>query len=163
MRYSYAWEVTPKGLGSFAGRYRDDDVWRPAFTDPSAWPAGSFVRLTVTSEGMALFAEPLYATNAWTENPVWPHADAKGWHVSRSPGEEPRARHLHGRLKPYRPRLPVGSSAPDCIADGTPVVDTTASRFHPASIAGIVVGAMGVFVFVFGLYLRRWVKERRAG
>ena len=38
---------------------------------------------------------------------------------------------------------------------------TDASRLHPASIAGIVVGAMGVFVF--GLYLRRWVKERRAG
>jgi len=41
------------------------------------------------------------------------------------------------------------------------IVDTTASRFHPASVAGVVGGAMGAFVF--GLYLRRWVKERRAG
>jgi len=40
-------------------------------------------------------------------------------------------------------------------------IDARRSRFHPASIAGIVVGAMGVFIF--GLYLRRWVKERRAG
>jgi hypothetical protein len=38
------------------------------------------------------------------------------------------------------------------------VFDATASRFHPASIAGLVVGAMGAFVF--GLYLRRWAKER---
>jgi hypothetical protein len=39
------------------------------------------------------------------------------------------------------------------------VVDTTASRFHPASVAGLVVGAMGMLVF--SLYLRRWVIARR--
>jgi len=39
-------------------------------------------------------------------------------------------------------------------------LDTTASRFHPASIAGLVVGAMGCFIF--GLYLRRWLAARRA-
>jgi len=39
-------------------------------------------------------------------------------------------------------------------------VDTRASRLHPASVAGIVVGAMGVFIF--GLHLRMWVKERKA-
>jgi len=38
--------------------------------------------------------------------------------------------------------------------------DTTASRFHPASIAGLVVGAMGCFIF--GLYLRAWLRERTA-
>jgi hypothetical protein len=36
------------------------------------------------------------------------------------------------------------------------VLDATASRFHPASVAGLVVGAMGVFVFSLHLwsYLR---------
>ncbi len=34
-----------------------------------------------------------------------------------------------------------------------------ASRFHGASIAGLVVGAMGVFVFT--LALRHWLRERR--
>jgi hypothetical protein len=34
------------------------------------------------------------------------------------------------------------------------------SRFHPASVAGLVVGAMGCFIF--GLYLRRWLRERKA-
>jgi hypothetical protein len=44
--------------------------------------------------------------------------------------------------------------------DGTVrYVDATASRFHPASIAGLVVGAMGVFVFTVAL--RHWLGERR--
>jgi hypothetical protein len=34
------------------------------------------------------------------------------------------------------------------------------SRFHPASTAGLLVGTMGVFIFA--LYLRRWLAERRA-
>ncbi len=37
-------------------------------------------------------------------------------------------------------------------------VDTTASRVHGASIAGLVVGAMGVFVF--SVALRHWLWER---
>ena len=39
-------------------------------------------------------------------------------------------------------------------------IDATASRFHGASIAGLVVGAMGCFIF--GLYLRRWLRKRKA-
>ena len=37
---------------------------------------------------------------------------------------------------------------------------TTASRFTGASVAGLVVGAMGCFIF--GLYLRRWLRERNS-
>ncbi len=43
---------------------------------------------------------------------------------------------------------------------GPLILDATRSRFHPASIAGLVVGAMGCFIF--GLYLRQWLRERRA-
>jgi hypothetical protein len=46
--------------------------------------------------------------------------------------------------------------------DGTvwrPMLDCELSRFRPPSIAGLVVGAMGCFIF--GLYLRRWLKARR--
>jgi hypothetical protein len=39
------------------------------------------------------------------------------------------------------------------------VFDTTASRFHPASVAGLVVGAMGLFVF--GTALRQYLRERK--
>jgi len=38
------------------------------------------------------------------------------------------------------------------------VLSASVVRF---AVDGLVVGAMGVFIF--GLYLRRWVKERRAG
>ncbi|MHC4200656.1 MAG: hypothetical protein ACYSU0_11745 [Planctomycetota bacterium] len=38
-------------------------------------------------------------------------------------------------------------------------IDATASRFTGASIAGLVVGAMGVFVFTVAL--RHWLWERR--
>jgi hypothetical protein len=34
------------------------------------------------------------------------------------------------------------------------------SRFHSASVGGLIVGAMGCFIF--GLYLRWWLRERRA-
>ena len=40
-------------------------------------------------------------------------------------------------------------------------VDARRSRFTGASIAGLVVGAMGVFVFTVAL--RHWLWERRAG
>ena len=40
-------------------------------------------------------------------------------------------------------------------------IDSSASRlFTGASIAGLVVGAMGCFIF--GLYLRRWLREGKA-
>jgi hypothetical protein len=39
-------------------------------------------------------------------------------------------------------------------------IDTTASRFTGATIAGLVVGAMGAFVF--GAALGHWLNRRRA-
>jgi hypothetical protein len=39
------------------------------------------------------------------------------------------------------------------------LLDTAASRFHPASVYGLVAGATGCFIF--GLYLRAWLRERR--
>jgi hypothetical protein len=40
------------------------------------------------------------------------------------------------------------------------IIDTTASRWHGASIAGLVVGAMGVFVFAVAL--KAWLNQRGA-
>lgn len=42
---------------------------------------------------------------------------------------------------------------------GICLVDTARSRLHPASVAGLVVATMGAFVFA--LYLRRWLGERK--
>jgi hypothetical protein len=41
-----------------------------------------------------------------------------------------------------------------------PFLDAGAGRLHGASVAGLVVGAMGVFVFTVAL--RHWLRERRA-
>jgi len=40
------------------------------------------------------------------------------------------------------------------------LVDATAHRLTGSSVGGIAVGAMGCFIF--GLYLRRWLGERKA-
>jgi hypothetical protein len=43
--------------------------------------------------------------------------------------------------------------------DGSPLtLDPNASRFHPASVAGLIVGTMGAFVFA--LYLLSWLRAR---
>jgi hypothetical protein len=47
-----------------------------------------------------------------------------------------------------------------CGADHEVVVDTSAYRFTGATMAGLLVGTMGVLVL--GLYLRRWLIERKA-
>ena len=160
MRYSYAWELTPEGLGSFTPEYAGlFDIWKPAFRNPTAWPSGSYVRLTESGQGGCLAAEPLYAkASVFSEEPLYPLSHLKMWSGLRAPGDESCIRYFYGRLKPHQPRPVYGSSHPDLILQGTPIVDTAASRFHPASVAGLVVGAMGCFIF--GLYLRRWLRER---
>jgi hypothetical protein len=41
-----------------------------------------------------------------------------------------------------------------------PVLDTRSNRLDGSSIAGLVIGVMGCFIF--GLYLRGWLRERKA-
>ncbi|MHC5057023.1 MAG: hypothetical protein ACYTKD_20285 [Planctomycetota bacterium] len=53
-----------------------------------------------------------------------------------------------------------GRVAYDPFAPGGVVVETHLGRLTGAAVAGLVVGAMGVFIF--GLYLRRWLLERKA-
>ncbi|MHC5054447.1 MAG: hypothetical protein ACYTKD_06995 [Planctomycetota bacterium] len=130
---------------------------------PTGWPIGGFACL----RGVALIVDEM--ERPWIEygrdypgrtflvhepdnmrSHVWVHCG-----YMDPTGIDGQAE-LRGRVH-YGPNpLPgYGFHASDPVT-----VDMTASRFHPASVAGIVVGAMGVFVF--GLYLRRWVKERRA-
>ena len=77
-------------------------------------------------------------------------------------GEEVEHRHFYGRLAlpPNGWGTVMYSGHLQGLEEGAPIVRAEASRFHAASVAGIVVGAMGCFVF--GLYLRRWLRERKA-
>ena len=59
-------------------------------------------------------------------------------------------------------RLHVNNVSDDWLPPNTyeVFVDEDASRLHGASVAGLVVGAMGVFVFAVAL--RHWLRERRS-
>lgn len=70
------------------------------------------------------------------------------------------ARTEEGTQALFRGRVSVSESYPVAQWSNLVIVDTTASRFTGASIAGLVVGAMGVFVFTVAL--RHWLRERRS-
>ena len=146
LRYSYAWRVPTQYMSHEAAtgwlrqRYVSFDG---VVTGP--WQHGRYRGLHVT--GTRIGPPTRIMVHRSDSAPAW------------SP-EKGRLQHFLGRIWPpesYRPSNEFGGIGGfRCDT----VVDTTASRFHPASVAGLVVGAMGVFVFA--LYLRRWLTERRA-
>ena len=130
MRYSYAWDVTPRELLA----------WRWQWLRAGHYPPEE---LYVQVRGKLRTWEDGFETLAELEQP---HGEIQVWR----PKEAPRpgttfVMVLKGRL-----------SNMDALGGGymSPLVDATASRFHGASIAGLVVGAMGVFVFTVALTLR---------
>ena len=180
MRFSYAWEVTPRTLID-AFDSGEGGSWKRAYVSvhghivsvifgsasppvpPSAYvnvaqertkaEADARVR-ELQAELRAKVSEEEYREFERTHGPgvlsvsaKWPDMDyqvpvritSDEW-ASRSRGSL-----FNGRVVEH----PRGLA-----------VDTTVSRFHGASIAGLVVGAMGVFVF--SVALRHWLGERGA-
>jgi hypothetical protein len=144
MRYSYCWHVSAADL---------DDKMEQWDNLPFSPAASMFVRSSgvasgneLTLDGEEFFVEA-FAQDAegvlhcvevkWPKGVPYPEAEAVFW--------------FQGRLLTY---------APDHDPKGPFAVDATASRFHAASVAGLVVGAMGVLIL--GLYLRRWLRARKA-
>jgi len=159
MRFSYAWNVTSYEFASAVDRGQ-----------LGSW-LGRYVRL----EEMIDTQHPIFILDTRTVSIGFGNGRFHAHAIVRVP-YDPRTKRV--ALKPVgvmeEPVPSVRNSAPErntvlhCLygragwdsdEPGMIAVDSRASRFHPASIAGIVVGAMGVFIF--GLYLRRWVKERR--
>ena len=111
------------------------------------WPAGAYVELDCLDR-------PIGTEYVPTADPAW-HVKLSGF------GENPCARGYRNRWSPT-----FGSATIITMHNNVSeisyeyIVFEAESRFHPASIAGIVVGAMGVFIF--GLYLRAWLRERKA-
>jgi len=133
MRYSYAWEVD--------------------LDDPELLlRLQSYTRVRgVLEKNTSVYftRDSRFAIVARTNKRAWVFLPRK---VERD--DEGRAVSIEGRmtLENLKGMFGYGISGP--------VLDTTASRFHPASVAGLVVGAMGCFIF--GLYFRRWLCERKA-
>jgi hypothetical protein len=157
MRYSYAWDVSRWVARRQAYQYPD-------------WPQGAYVTLrgvvvNLTSSHMGEFrdGEPVRIPTV-TLKPVDAPDDLPFYALEQVfvPTTRPfvagEVAALSGRV-----HLPA-SGAPlaerhNCY--WLLIIDGRRSRIASSTVAGLVVGAMGVFVF--GLYLRRWVKERRAG
>jgi hypothetical protein len=141
MRYSYCWRTSPDTLTEATLRGKR-----------STWEDRYVVVKGTLADLRWLAAEEAYAAV-----------------VDRLPPQLTPTVHVHH----WRPRTPVAVGQ-EVEARGRVVVPSTLDvqfwdhdveaahgRLHPASIAGLVVAAWGVFVFT--LYLRTWIQERRAG
>jgi hypothetical protein len=143
MRYSYEHEVVLGDITPGSG-----DIWRGE-------PGHPYVGRYVTVQG----------TPSFLKTPAYDH---RGWlMLLRSPSSPGGVLAFIRSSSPsFRPNRPTLLSGRLVVAHTVTVVprsflalDTTASRFHGATIAGLVVGAMGVFVFTVAL--RHWLGERR--
>jgi hypothetical protein len=155
MRYSYAWDATPKGLGRIGGE------------DGGAW-GDQYVRL----RGIALQSVEIEGLKALID--VRDADDLRFRVFMMTPAgtkariHEPTA--FSGRLwwgekaqALFRAHIRAsrrGRRSADELTKDSPYVMTEKGRLTGASVAGLVVGAMGVFVF--GTALRHWLRERRA-
>jgi hypothetical protein len=144
MRYSYAWDVTPGHLS---------ESRLPGAYTRGEWPYGHrYVRLmgvlSIQRKVVSLHRPLQFATLRLSNGQeVLAHLKKQG-----TPDDETR-REVTGRLLTgvRNDKGRISGALPYLVADG---------RLTGASGAGIVVGAMGCFIF--GLYLRGWLRERKA-
>jgi hypothetical protein len=151
IRYSYAWDVTAEQLRAYEEQSEREQEG-----------AGTYFRLRTAVIRYDYVGEHLYLPGMGEDVYL---RGGSGQEVvldvvlPLEPRPEPGIQVLlRGRLAPTRCLIvrPAKRTLPTCDW----AFDTTASRFTGASIAGLVVGAMGVFIF--GLYLRGWLRERKA-
>ena len=137
MRYSYCWDVTPRSLFGEKG-----------LVGREHWPDRAYVRLP--------------GPQTWNRVEGGDIAYPRRFLMLGCPLH--RGRYCPGppRCKPeeWLGRVMVFSVLEDANVRWEAEIDATASHFHPASIAGLLVGAMGVFVFAVAL--RHWLGQRRA-
>jgi len=148
MRYSYAWRVYPQHMSHKAA---------------SGWLRQRYVSFDGVVHGPWRIGEHRGLLVIGTRIGPAPRilVERSGSALTWSP-EKGRLQHFQGRVWPaesHPGNADIGNVG-GYPRYGDTVVDTTASRFHGASVAGIVVGAMGCFIF--GLYLKRWLRERTA-
>ena len=137
MRYSYCWDVTPAELRPSVAEF--NDIFQ------RGWHRQPYVRV----RGRFL-KSPLPETVAsHVLHCVVDIAGVGSVDVMLAPGER---RPENGATSIFVGRVL------DMDADRIPILYTTASRFTGESVAGLVVGAMGIFIF--SMYLRRWLRER---
>jgi hypothetical protein len=140
MRYSYCWTMGSRELGDLMTGYG------------KVWPTDAYVEIAARLEDREFRPDE---TGEWHVLAT-SHLD-RSMEVDVIGSQRPPAACADG-LRRLRGRV-CGREVTDTWHEGSNSIDTTASRFTGGSIAGLVVGAMGVFIF--GLYLRAWLRERR--
>jgi len=183
MRHSYAWEMTPRDLAL------PDIVFKDRPSDSLDGPAPPAIGFEELMDGSLdwLLAEryPLLGRYVcikgrilgdWRDRSFSPEERRRMDSFIRI--ADPAVPEIHGLVRSayieeaamyplppeevtFKGRIdgPFSTSG-DPFSNRCLWVNAAASRFHPASVGGIVVGVMGCFIF--GLYLRRWLRERKA-
>jgi hypothetical protein len=154
MRYSYAWGATPRQLAELSDeeqlRWYDylvkvRGVVRQQAEDPGRSTVVD-VRDAADDRYRVLVIAPIGAAPPVHESAVF---KGRVWFDE-----------LLTTLPRARLRLAQGGRSRPSVRTEDACVLFVQGRWHPASIAGIVVGAMGAFVF--GLYLRSYLRGRRS-
>ncbi|MHC4199474.1 MAG: hypothetical protein ACYSU0_05740 [Planctomycetota bacterium] len=155
MLYSYAWRLAPSDI--FAVEILPEGGLQQTWSHP-----GTFVRVRGRLQAVD---DPAWSYHSvpdqdWTvSDKTLLLGDPKGFVFAPFETNSEARRHV-GRSATLTGRVRMGKYfwSPQSSSSG-PTLDTAASRFTGASIAGLVVGAMGVFVFTVAL--RHWLGERR--
>ncbi|MHC4502879.1 MAG: hypothetical protein ACYTFI_06210 [Planctomycetota bacterium] len=161
MRYSYAWEVTPTDL------FLTDDGG-----NLHGWPDAAFVAV----QGTVRWENPprdgvqrlelcdrkgcphIVQVRALAATPS--RSGDANWRLVPTGYAPDRQQPFVGRVqREMVTGIAMWSGGSGVTEDIMVELDATASRLTGASVAGLVVGAMGVFVF--GAALRQWLNRRR--
>jgi len=143
MTYSYAWEITAAHVGTLRGVLDHGSRPQSEYLCLRGKVAIMDAPLTEDSVAVSFWTGPLEAISVDLVPP------------SGAGLKENAEVRLYGRLVPSHRSRPSEPTEYWGFA-----FSTAASRFTGVSIAGLVVGAMGVFVFAVAL--RHWIERRRA-
>ncbi len=152
MRYSYCWTLT-RGLPSsfLLGRRFPLDAYVRIEGTPGACDMFGLSPPTDSRRGGVMLVR--MGKRVYGDGTVGYTAKVRVFGAGAPPSSELLV--LSGRLTDST--IVHGENGADHQADAD--LNTSLRRFHPASIAGLAVGAMGVFVFAVAL--RAWLRERR--
>jgi hypothetical protein len=152
MRYSWAWDVVPTELAQIADA--DEPAWHGYYLRvrgiadmhySAGRLTGIIVRDAVDERFYVIVRLPIGAT------PPIREAAAFSGRLSETP---------RSVLRTYLRAVRRDKGSVHESVEDVPHTLVVQNRFTGASIAGLVVGAMGVFVFTVAL--RHWLGERRA-
>ena len=165
MRFSYAWSVTQRQLPSRVLAIGDD--YREEYSD---WPTGTLVSLrgtvvrrqpvrTYLRDGSSRLAKCAFVKKLVKGE--WGIIDPPDVVLVELSEDAPcpinEDAEFIGRIRVVQAEVDITPGAK--LHYRICMLDTATPRFHGASIAGLVVGAMGVFVFAVAL--RHWLGARR--